>query len=79
MFITPFKFAMKDKVCHVSTRVVGTIEGIRQDHIRDRCLVPGSSGRGLVMKESSNRQEVLVRFDDGSVSWTDSAKLRFCQ
>ena len=70
---TPRKFETKDRVRHRRTLVAGEVDGIRRDHLGgSRMDTAIQSGASWPVQVGPVRDELLVKFEDGTVSWTDS-------
>lgn len=70
---TPRKFETKDKVLHRHSRLGGVVENIRRDTLGGSgCYYEIQAGRARFPPPTPSRDELLVKFEDGSVSWCDS-------
>lgn len=74
---TPRKYETGDNVYHPRTGLDGRVERIRRDHLGGtRMDTAIRSGVSWPVSAGPVRDELLVKYEDGSVSWTDSQDVR---
>jgi hypothetical protein len=73
---TPRKFETKDKV-YTAGGDRGVVEQIRRDHLGgSRMDTNVQSGESWVTQAGAVRDELLIKYNDGTASWTDSLNVR---